>query len=66
MQIKLDELIRATQGAHNAILDLEKLEEDELQRYLRRYEQLAAAARLLLRAGKLDTDAPEIKDSAPR
>ena len=61
IQIKLDELIRVTQGAHNAILDLEQLDEDELLRYLRRYEDLAAAAREKLRQGRLDTDAPEIK-----
>ena len=64
IQIKLDELIRATQGAHNAILDLEQLEADQLQLYLKRYEQLAAVAREKLRAGQLDTDSPDIKDSA--
>jgi low affinity Fe/Cu permease len=61
IQIKLDELIRVTQGAHNAILDLEQLDEDQLTKYLERYEHLAAAARGKLRAGKLDTGAPEIK-----
>jgi low affinity Fe/Cu permease len=61
IQIKLDELIRATQGAHNAILDLEQLEEAQLEHYLKRYEHLAAAARAKLRAGRIDTDAPEIK-----
>jgi low affinity Fe/Cu permease len=61
IQLKLDELIRATQGAHNALLDLEELEEEQLLSYLRRYEQLAAAARDKLRNGRLDTDAPEIK-----
>jgi low affinity Fe/Cu permease len=62
MQIKLDELIRATQGAHNAVLDLEELEEEQLREYLRRYEDLAAAARKRLEKGQLDTDAPDIKD----
>jgi low affinity Fe/Cu permease len=61
IQIKLDELIRATQGAHNALLNLEQLEDEELDRYLRHYSQLAASAREKLRAGKLDTDSPEIK-----
>jgi low affinity Fe/Cu permease len=61
IQIKLDELIRATQGAHNAILDLEHLDEEQLEHYLKRYELLAAAARTKLKAGRIDTDAPEIK-----
>jgi low affinity Fe/Cu permease len=61
IQIKLDELIRATQGAHNAILDLEQLDEEQLAAYLARYEALAAAARERLLSGKLDTDAPEFK-----
>lgn len=61
IQIKLDELIRATQGAHNALLSLEQLEDEELERYQRSYSQLAAVAREKLRAGKLDTDSPELK-----
>jgi low affinity Fe/Cu permease len=61
MQIKLDELIRATQGAHNALLNLELLEDEELDRYLRHYAELAKSAREKLRAGHLDTDCPELK-----
>jgi low affinity Fe/Cu permease len=61
MQVKLDELIRATQGAHNALLDLEELEEEQLDRYRRRYEALAARARDRLKKGELDTDSPDIK-----
>ena len=62
IQLKLDELIRATQGAHNALLDLEDLEEEQLERYRRRYEALAARARDKLKRGELDTDSPEIKE----
>ncbi len=45
IQVKLDELIRATHGAHNALLDLEELEDDALQDFRRRYQQLAQQAR---------------------
>jgi low affinity Fe/Cu permease len=66
IQLKLDELIRATQGAHNALLNLEHLEDEELERYRRHYAELARGARRKLRAGELDTDAPEIKAFAKR
>jgi low affinity Fe/Cu permease len=45
IQVKLDELIRATRGAHNALLDLEELEEDTLEAFRRKYQALAGAAR---------------------
>jgi len=45
LQIKLDELIRATEGAHNKLLDLEELEEADLLDFTARYEALAKAAR---------------------
>ena len=66
MQIKLDELIRATQGAHNALLNLEHLEDEELARYRKHYAALARLARAKLRAGELDTDSPEIKNLGKR
>jgi low affinity Fe/Cu permease len=59
IQIKLDELIRATRGAHNALLDLEELEEENLDGFRTRYEQLASVARTKLESGIEDTDTPE-------
>jgi low affinity Fe/Cu permease len=59
IQVKLDELIRATQGAHNALLDLEELDEDQLDLFRQRYQKMAERARRDLRAGHLDTDTPE-------
>src|SRR5512141_789860 len=59
IQIKLDELIRATQGAHNALLDLEELEDESLDEFRRRYEGLAASARDSLHRGAEDTGTPE-------
>ncbi len=45
LQIKLDELIRALEPAHNALLDLEELDDDELERFRTGYEKLAKLAR---------------------
>jgi low affinity Fe/Cu permease len=42
---KLDELIRATKGAQNAMMDLEELEDKELEEVLAHYEHLAQKAR---------------------
>src|SRR3954466_279251 len=54
IQLKLDELIRATRGAHNALLDLEEIEDELLDRYLKTYRALAAASRKKIDEGKLD------------
>ena len=59
IQIKLDELIRATQGAHNALLDLEELEEEQLDEFRARYESLAKTSRQDILNGNLDTGTPE-------
>ncbi len=45
IQVKLDELIRADKTAHNALLDIEDLEEAELDKIRSDYEALAARAR---------------------
>jgi low affinity Fe/Cu permease len=60
LQVKLDELIRAVDGAHNALLDLEELEEEELDAIRLRYKRIAQRARQDLRHGKRDTGVPEI------
>ncbi len=60
VQVKLDELLRARAGAHNALLDLEELEERELDRIRIGYARLAKRARDDLRSGKTDTDVPDV------
>jgi low affinity Fe/Cu permease len=59
MQLKLDELIRATRGAHNTLIDLERMEDSELKRFLDQYAALAQQARR--RAGGKDTGSPDIE-----
>jgi low affinity Fe/Cu permease len=59
IQIKLDELIRATSGAHNALLDLEEIEEEALDGFRKKYQGLAESARDDLDHGAKDTGSPE-------
>ncbi|MDT8856756.1 low affinity iron permease family protein [Paracoccaceae bacterium Fryx2] len=59
IQLKLDELIRATSGAHNALLDLEELDAASLDVFRARYEALAAAGRERIGQGGDDTNTPE-------
>lgn len=59
IQIKLDELIRATQGAHNALLDLEELEEVEIDTLRSRYIALARQSREKIKQGQNDTEIEE-------
>ena len=56
IQVKLDELIRATEGAQNVLLDLEELEARELDRIREGYIRLAQNARTGLRHPVTDAD----------
>ena len=60
MHVKMDELIRAVKGAHNALLDLEELDEKTLDEIRARYRKLAAKARADIEAGKLDIGCEEL------
>ena len=59
IQVKLDELIRVTQG-HNALMDLEELEEHDLEEFRAKYAKMAAAARRKIKKGGVDIDSPEV------
>ena len=58
IQIKLDELIRATKGAHTVLLDLEELDDKHLATIKECYEDIAKKSREALKRGKKDTGTP--------
>lgn len=60
IQIKLDELIRCTDGAHNALLDLEELDEKTLDAFRAKYEALASNARKAIAGGGNDRGSPDL------
>ena len=60
LQLKLDEMIRSTSGAHNVMLTLEDMSLDEIEQFRTHYEKLATTAREKLRRGQADTGIPDI------
>lgn len=62
VQLKLDELIRATKTAHNSLLDIEELSEEDLDRIKSRFERLARKARGDSSAGHTESIRPENHD----
>jgi low affinity Fe/Cu permease len=66
LQIKLDELIRVTEGAHNALLDLEELEDHEFDQVRATYRLLAKQVRAGLVQGIRDTGCADLEDTPKR
>jgi low affinity Fe/Cu permease len=60
VQVKLDELIRATEGAHNALMNLEEIGEKEFERIRSQYLKLAERSMAELQNGEEDTDTPKV------
>ena len=60
IQLKLDEIIRATKGAHNEMMDIEKLTDEDLERIQKRYGLLAEKTKEDLKKGRLDTHTHDI------
>jgi low affinity Fe/Cu permease len=60
VQIKLDELIRAMNGAHNYLLDLEDSSGEELRVLKEQYKRLHELAEQHRAKGESDVDSPEM------
>jgi len=58
IQIKIDELIRATKGASNSLLDLEILSATEIDQLYERYQSIAARAKDL--GFDFETGSPDV------
>ena len=58
LQVKLDELIRVTEGAHLVLLDLEELDDKQLDRIHANYKRIALQARE--RDDRDDTGTPPV------
>ena len=60
IQLKLDEIIRATKGAHNEMMDIEKLTDEDLARIQKKYGLLAEKTKEDWKKGKADTHTHDV------
>lgn len=60
IQLKLDEIIRSMKSAHNQLLDIEQLSDEELEEIHKKYEQLAHHVKKRVKKGCKDTGTPPI------
>ncbi len=60
IHLKLDEIIRAIEGANNELLKIEKLSDEELQVLHTRYEAFAANIKARIKDGKSDAPKPPV------
>jgi len=60
IQLKLDEIIRATKGAHNEMMDIEKLTDEDLALIQQKYGVLVEKTKEDLKKGRLDTHTPDL------
>lgn len=59
LHLKLDEIIRSIHGAHNELLNIEELSDEELQALQDRYHCLADSVKKKLNRGLSDIGTPE-------
>src|SRR4029079_8725412 len=60
IQLKLNEIIRSTHGAHNAMLGLETLDTPDLEKLRALYQELAEKARRGKTGGSSDIGTPDV------
>ena len=62
LQIKLDELLRSVDTAHNTMIDLEELDDEQLEAIRKDYLKLARQARTKKKHGKDDRVILEVQE----
>lgn len=62
IHVKLDEIIRSLEGAHNALLDLDEVDDEALDKIRARYSELGKKARAAVAAGGEDIGCEDVAE----